>query len=121
MSEAKHTAGPWLVKVDGTSTGRWPVIYTAGPYYDDGSSREVCDLETVEISDGPCQGGEWVRRDNADEIEANARLIAAAPELLEALQSVLKHCPADPDTTPSFLGAWHKAEAAIAKATGAAP
>ena len=46
-----------------------------------------------------------------DEFEANAELIAAAPDLLEALQNVLR--VADRDTVEFFF-----AKAAIAKATG---
>jgi hypothetical protein len=49
--------------------------------------------------------------------EANARLISAAPELLEALESVLGNC-----LDPNGLAAAHvKARAAIAKATGETP
>ena len=48
--------------------------------------------------------------------EANARLIAAAPELLEALQSVLDNCL----DSEGLCAAHAKARAAIAKATGGA-
>ena len=48
--------------------------------------------------------------------EANARLIAAAPELLEALQSVLENCL----DSEGLCAAHAKARAAIAKATGGA-
>lgn len=46
--------------------------------------------------------------------EANARLIAAAPELLEALEEILS---ADSDM-PSYQSSLDKAEAAINKARG---
>lgn len=60
------------------------------------------------------QGG-WatqgrVRTDEA-ELEANARLIAAAPELLEALQRLVDSV--DPEST-----GWSEAVDAIAKAIG---
>ena len=47
---------------------------------------------------------------------ANARLIAAAPELLEALQSVLDNCL----DSEGLCAAHAKARAAIAKAKGGA-
>lgn len=43
------------------------------------------------------------------ETEANARLIAAAPDMLEALQNLVKH---------KDQNAWNEARHAIAKATG---
>jgi hypothetical protein len=56
------------------------------------------------------------------EAEANARLIAAAPDLLEALQAVLNDCH-DLDMVPSNergrdIGAFDMAVAALAKAEG---
>ena len=58
--------------------------------------------------------------DNTNEI-ANARLIAAAPELLEALIEVKSWRMQSLDVMPPEIrGAWLRAEAAIAKATGAA-
>ena len=52
-----------------------------------------------------------------DEGKANARLIAAAPELLEALEMVAQHAPA---SGPLWHGSepMTKARAAIAKAKG---
>jgi len=47
---------------------------------------------------------------DGDECEANARLIAAAPELLEALQGVMYWDNGKPE--------WDDARAAIAKAVG---
>jgi hypothetical protein len=49
--------------------------------------------------------------------EANARLIAAAPELLEALEA-FKAIDAFEGWHPKYRDAIEKAEAAIAKATG---
>lgn len=51
-----------------------------------------------------------------EETKANARLIAAAPELLEALQSVLENCL----DSEGLCAAHAKARAAIAKAEGGA-
>lgn len=48
------------------------------------------------------------------DIRADARLIAAAPELLESLQSVLNRCL----DSQGLADAYKQARAAIAKATG---
>jgi len=53
---------------------------------------------------------DWNIRDQVD--DANARLIAAAPELLEALEALMAHEPDHSDTL------WENALAAIAKAKG---
>jgi len=66
-----------------------------------------------------------------DQTEANARLIAAAPDLLEALVALdddwTSDFPDGPDTQLKFvkfadetLAIWRKARAAIAKAKGEA-
>lgn len=82
----KHTPGPWRVVED-----RAP------------SSLEVYAGKTA-IAE--C----WRRADVETEI-ANARLIAAAPDLLKALEFVIRGVP---DTWEGV----QKARAAIAKATG---
>lgn len=53
-----------------------------------------------------------------DEMKANAKLIAAAPELLDALQELitLYYTPEDGYISP-YKEAWEKANAAIKKAT----
>lgn len=86
MIKAKHTPGPWKI--------------------DYGYNRSINFI-------GPCvpdqyAGSSWLRV-----TEANARLIAAAPELLEALKLLVE------DRHPEFIPAhkWEQARAAIAKAT----
>ncbi len=52
--------------------------------------------------------------DSAD----NAKLIAAAPELLAAAKSIQEHCPCDYDINAKWHAAWDAMLAAIAKAEG---
>ena len=58
MTQSKHTKGPWI---------------TNGEWIDGGDSEPVCQLPTAAT---------YSNRDS------NARLIAAAPDLLESLQLV---------------------------------
>jgi hypothetical protein len=61
----------------------------------------------------------WCDNDATDESRANARLIAAAPCMVSAGQSLLASL--DPDTlNPEQFNAWSDLQAAIARATGAA-
>lgn len=95
----KHTPGPWrtlpeevdkdYVRVRGTRLGlRYKIANVLTTIYEGVPARE------------------------ADETRANAALIAAAPDLLEALQALLAIYPyPDNETTDA-------ARAAIAKATG---
>lgn len=101
---ATHTPGPWIygseVGVDSTR------IETE-------SGRVIGAIRTREVTDW--QHGHpiysW-----SDEGAANARLIAAAPELLEALQ---KLCAIQEyGDVASWAPEWADARAAIAKATG---
>jgi hypothetical protein len=94
MSNTKHTPGPWIIDRDG--------------FNDPGALDGGDNLRRVLRWDA------FARR-HTDEAEANARLIAAAPELLDALQVMAK----------TFEGlaaihndAYRQARAAIAKATG---
>jgi hypothetical protein len=83
----QHTPGPWQF---GTSS--------EGSFY----KRNIAGADGYHVA-------LTSSRDDS-EVDANARLIAAAPELLEALQTMLKH----PDTMTAKL----VAQVAIAKATG---
>jgi hypothetical protein len=94
MSEqVATTKGPWKIG-DGHKYGKWCAEIEANT--PDGDF--VCSI--VEMRG-------W---------EANARLIAAAPELLEACELLLKHC----EKTPSYSieVAYYAARRAIAKAKG---
>ena len=85
-----HTPGPWFTKREGFST-----VYVDARI-GGGLLQEVASV-------GPQEGG-------IQQQDANARLIAAAPELLEALDSLMYWDNGKPE--------WEIARAAIAKATG---
>lgn len=96
---SKHTQGPWAllpeecdkpyIRIRGTALGgRYKIANVLTPVYENVHARE------------------------AEETRANARLIAAAPELLEALKNFVDGCSTSVDAAA-------QARAAIAKATGA--
>lgn len=90
----QHTPGPWNYSGPCEITGRYSIFHNGPLAY--------CADTTAKPGDG----------------EANARLIAAAPDLLAALQNVAACFDAnDPD---SMANAMADARAAIAKATGGA-
>ena len=98
---AKFTPGPWhanWTRLNGKAIG----FHVADETH--GSIRPVCEFyDGVEVIP-------------PEEVEANARLIAAAPKLLEALQRLLSE---NDNMTQriNLLGAMDQARAAIAKAT----
>lgn len=96
MSKNAHTPGPWLIIPGGDewSQGR---IATIEPKPETMISENYWTVAEV--------------NNRRDEREANARLISAAPDLLEALEAVVS--VADRATTEFDL-----ARAAIAKARG---
>ena len=91
--------------------------YTSGPWNRDDllppNGRPVIARTTGGI---PISGNtdDWLGWDRED--EANARLIAAAPELLEALQNLWAVCDANGCEVPR--GYRNQVFAAIARATG---
>lgn len=89
---AQHTPGPWVAKYS-VHFKRFQIVDVMG---------EVC--ASVSIYGA-----------NPD---ANARLVAAAPELFEALQLLLD--ARDEGDVASWSSVWDAAEAAIAKARGEA-
>ena len=100
----KHTPGPWFVD------HKSPFLVRA---CDDIDGRHIAHI-------GPAN---YTPRFDVD--EPNARLISAAPDLLEALEDALDDYDAwmkDADVTPNeSLQAWtNKARAAIARARGEA-
>lgn len=95
MSAPKHTAGPWEVRF---RFGRQTTVSGRQRY-------PICDTGTAPVVEA-----------NHGREEANARLIAAAPDLLEALQWLVATTE-DPDAAHQGR-ALDEARAAIAKATG---
>lgn len=75
--QVKYTPGPWLAAARPSSVVGWPIVQP-------GTGRSICSVTYVQHSkiDPPVPGDSAFNRESA----ANARLIAAAPELLEALQ-----------------------------------
>ena len=100
MKQSKHTPGPWVL-IDGDRFSKEKVITTTRRIED--SYGCICDMDV------------YFSGQMGVEQEANARLIAAAPELLEALKAAQKKGsrwhPADPVV--------QQINVAIAKATGA--
>ena len=102
-ARAKHTPGPWtaeerderiLIWSDGSHD------YLAALSLDaDGADEEVADAY-------------------ADERQANARLIAAAPDLLAACEAALRVCNLSGTGERDRRAAIAKLEAAVAKARG---
>ena len=91
----QHTPGPWRVTAAKVMAG---------------NGRAICLIENRKLHEG------------FQESSANARLAAAAPELLDTLQRFVTACDAHlPEPThQAFCGLFASAREAIAKATGAA-
>jgi len=109
MSESKHTPGPWSYDIHGVITGGTHLA----------TSVCVTSQHKWERAEGL---GTWLedqhRRELVSECRANARLIAAAPELLEALKMVVRHGSAVQHSDQLMFEVLSAARAAIAKAEG---
>ncbi len=92
---SKHTPGPWrIIEIRGRAVILEP-----------------------EQDGHVCKISEWAD-EYAEEQEANARLIAAAPELLEALENLVSLCEAGLNKEYNIEAELSEPRAAIAKATG---
>lgn len=102
MKEFKGTKGPWFEHREGSST-----VYVEAKLRD-GVIQEIAAC-------GPTEAGSEAQ-------SANARLIAAAPDLLEALMEMVaivkRNTYPTPDKPSSNWGRMEAAEQAIAKALG---
>lgn len=99
MNEAKHTPGPWWVDDFGNGDVRVVVDPVKG------MPPPICDGRTF-----VCKL--YQQDERGIDAKANARLIAAAPELLAILSAIIDLNPQLP------MGYREEAEAVIAKATG---
>lgn len=91
----EHTKGPWV----------FGGIHSR-EIYDTQRYRAICKLST----------GTLYAPEADTEMQANARLISAAPDLLEACQSVWEHINSPIDHIPGSV--IEKVQQAILKATG---
>jgi hypothetical protein len=118
----KHTLGPWTLTTVPTSVGS---CHKIGPFPVSSSIRS--EIYACVYVDGAYIGRE--ESPATQELHANARLIAAAPELLAALQAFValdtsfsticnQHLNDMVDEGQPLARAVKQARAAIAKATG---
>jgi len=115
MSESKHTSGPW----EYVSSTEHHGAYVASSYGD------ICDCYTMSspLAASVRNGGDsYPIPFQGEAADANARLIAAAPELLEALRAAEElHQVGMLNATVELVDrVVTLRRAAIAKATGAA-
>jgi hypothetical protein len=107
MSDAKHTPGPWQLFEDYDAIGGFRQrVYSV--HGDIRPGHQFRGIARVPASEGD------------EMLEANARLIAAAPDLLEALKELRLICSDIPaiERNPRFAEASRKALAAISRAEG---
>lgn len=98
MSEFKGTPGPWK--------------YNA-------NTRQIGVVDTSDTqSYGMMLSVAYIDECDHSEYASNARLIAAAPDLLEALQNLMTRVQYDKDAKHWFTDEQKAARAAIAKALG---
>lgn len=96
---ARHTLGPWKVSEN--------KFWKTNPF---SVTTRKCGIHGVAVANLPAR-----KTVSENERRANAHLIAAAPELLEALKTL----PQSLASTDDDLNRWlEKARAAIAKAEG---
>lgn len=98
MSESKYMPGPWTIEEYGDDETPALVIHKD-------TENRICFMATPGSHGDPAK------------IEADARLIAAAPDLLEALRELREQTEPE-ELLDDESKCWLKARAAILKATG---
>ena len=98
--DAKHTPGPWVVGSDAGASGRM-----VGPM----GEEEVCTVFGAGESNDP---------ETRPECLANARLIAAAPEMLTVLKRMIAAFNADEIDPMVAFATIEQAQGTIARAEG---
>lgn len=107
-----HTPGPWKAKGE---DGKYDNRRNSWTVYDDDSS--CSDVAPITLEDGTIIAFAVTSDDSyfpfEDRVDANAKLISAAPDLLEALKSARAFISHN-----AFPGAISIIDAAISKAVG---
>lgn len=117
----KHTPGPWTLhpcndgRPQAVDMGHEGESFVAWTFTVGKGETIVADCSAY--SNGN-RGRGYRRASTRGEVEANARLIAAAPDLLEALQKVLAFAETPVSMSADHDGILAEVRAAIAKATG---
>lgn len=113
--ETKHTPGPWHVE---RRFSCWAIV-------DSKPSDLAYQDDAPRFYNGEPCGSVTSRGRTVEELEANAKLIAAAPELLDALQWILRSAGYENGQAPETLRElragrkyFDQARAAVAKAIG---
>ena len=94
MDNVKHTPGPWITERCDTGI-------------------EILNTEQESVAVACHFGNPY----SSIREEANAKLIAAAPDLLKALEKMSVEFATHKDESSNAAHAWHLAQQAIAKAT----
>lgn len=100
----KHTTGPWTIEVRETDS------------LEDGEATILANDAIIASIAGAL--GYTPSESRCYESEANAHLIAAAPDLLAALHAIVAKFESDPDDLETMDAGIKIARAAIAKAEG---
>ena len=100
----RHTPGPWIAADGPSSVVGWPVVSQAG--------RSICRLTWFERA-SPAGEAEETK----EETRANAHLIAATPDLYEALKAMFDRWEPDPEPYADRR-MWEAARDALNKAEG---
>lgn len=118
IKAATHTPGPWKVAgschVHQNYIGQWyhvAHVTTADDYHPTPCIADVCNRDDYHDSERAAH------RPSGEQL-ANARLIAAAPELLALLTEVADHVAKYGGVTRSADKLWSRVNAAIAAAEG---